>query len=154
MMQNSAISNVWVTTSFNICAHYKTGWVSYKHTHHITNNATTWSINNLIYGYESLTGRRSKCTANKIKSDEAAKKSNPLTCAAFTGGSLRTSAWAQIPVDRCLRRGQHPIVTEGGCSCCQGLAAQSCTWLVHGIGIGYWHSHVHGEVLLGQCCRL
>lgn len=108
----------------------------------------------VIYGYESLTGRRSKCTVNKIKSEEAGKKSYPLTCAAFTGGSLRTSAWAQIPVDRCLRRGQHPIVTEGGCSCCQGLAAQSCTWLVHGIGVGYRHGHVHGEVLLGQGCRL
>lgn len=106
----------------------------------------------VIYGYESLTGRRrSKFTVNKIKRDE---KSYPLTCAAFTGGPLRTTACAQIPVDRCLRRGQHPIVAEGGCSCCQGLASQSCTWLVHGIGIGYRHSHVHGEVLLGQCCRL
>lgn len=81
-------------------------------------------------------------------------KRYPLTCTAFTGGSLRTSAWAQIPVDRCLRRGQHPIVTEGGCRCRQGLAAQSCTWLVHGIGVGHRHRHVHGEVLLGQCCRL
>lgn len=87
-------------------------------------------------------------------SDEASQKSSALTCAAFAGGSLRTSARAQVPVDRCLRRGQHPIVAEGGGGCCQGLATQSCTWLVHGVGVGHRHGHVHGEVLLGQRCRL
>lgn len=78
----------------------------------------------------------------------------PLTCAACTGGPLRASTWAHIPVQRCLWRGQHPTVTEGGCGCCQGLATKSPSRLVHGIRIGYRHCHVHGEVLLRQCCGL
>lgn len=74
-----------------------------------------------------------------------------LTC---TGGPLGSSTWAHIPVQRGLWRGQHPTVTQGGCSCCQGLAAQSPSWLVHGIRIGHRHCHMHGEVLLRQCCGL
>lgn len=30
-----------VTTTLNICAQDRTGWVSYKHAHHTTTNATT-----------------------------------------------------------------------------------------------------------------
>lgn len=78
----------------------------------------------------------------------------PLTCTACTGGPLGTSIGAHIPVQRGLWRGQHPTITQGGCGCCQGLATQSPPWLVHGIRIGYRHCHMHGEVLLRQCCGL
>lgn len=77
-----------------------------------------------------------------------------LTCVACTGLSLGASTRANIPVQRSLWGGQQPAVTERGCGCCQGLAAQSPSWLVHGIRVGYRHCHMHGEVLLRQCCRL
>lgn len=79
----------------------------------------------------------------------------PLTCTACTGGPLGASTRARIPVQGGLWRGEHPTVIQRGCSCCQGLAAQSpSSWLVHGIRIGYRHGNMHGEVLLRQCCRL
>ena len=78
----------------------------------------------------------------------------PLTCTACTGGPLGASTRAHIPVQRGLWRGQHPTVTQGGGGRCQGLATQSPSWLVHGIRIGHRHCHMHGEVLLRQCCGL
>lgn len=77
-----------------------------------------------------------------------------LTCTARAGGPLRASVGAHVPVQRGLWRGQHPAVAQGGGGRCQGLAAQSPSWLVHGVGIGHRHRHMHGEVLLRQCCGL
>lgn len=78
----------------------------------------------------------------------------PLTCAAGTGGPLGGAGRAQVPVQGGVGRGQHPAVTQGGGGGCQSLAAQRPSRLVHGIGVAYWHGHVHGEALLGQRCRL
>ncbi|TNN28097.1 hypothetical protein EYF80_061755 [Liparis tanakae] len=57
-----------------------------------------------------------------------------------------------MPVQRGLWRRQHPAVTQGGGGGCQRLAAQSPPRLVHGIRVGDRHRHMHGEVLLRQCC--
>lgn len=74
----------------------------------------------------------------------------PLTCAAGAGGPLGGAGRAQVPVQGGVGRGQHPAVTQGGGGSGQGLAAQRPSRLVHGIGVGYGHCHVHGEALLRQ----
>lgn len=78
----------------------------------------------------------------------------PLTCAAGAGGPLGGAGRAQVPVQGGVGRGQHPAVTQGDGGGGQSLAAQRPPRLVHGIGVAYWHCHVHGEALLRQRCGL